>query len=118
MRIKVVSPDEMAARTARFRATEPRVLREVFELRELAESGTAVFCWWSGGRFTWCCPGCGNLNGGTLGDEPVSGWDAPRWVNGGTPEQPTLTPSLGCPQWRRGSCTGHYWLREGILVQA
>jgi len=55
-----------------------------------------------------------------LGPEPVSGWDAPRWVNSGTKESPTLTPSLGCgrmlsPKYKGGH---HFWLRDSILVPA
>jgi len=71
-----------------------------------------------GGQFDWICPGCGGCAGGTLGTEPVSGWDAPRWVMTGPRERPTLTPSLGCPTWRRGKCDGHWWLRDGILSPA
>jgi Family of unknown function (DUF6527) len=74
---------------------------------------------WAGlTRFTWTCPGCGGSYGGTLGPEPVSGWDEPRWVNSGTPHAPTLTPSLGCPLWRAGRCEGHWWLRDGLLEPA
>lgn len=69
-------------------------------------------------EFFWCCPGCGIVAGGTLGDQPVSGWDNPRWALTGSPECPTLFPSLGCPTWRRGDCIGHWWLRDGELVPA
>jgi hypothetical protein len=49
----------------------------------------------------------------------VSGWDAPQWVNSGTPERPTLTPSLGCGGSKHGTCPeGHYWLRDGELLAA
>jgi hypothetical protein len=68
--------------------------------------------------FMWMCPGCGSTYAGSLGDEPVSGWDNPCWVNSGTRERPTLTPSLGCGLWRRGECDGHWWLRDGELVKA
>lgn len=83
-------------------------------------TGETVLCWRDGapGQFTWCCPGCGGTWLGTLGDEPVSGWDAPRWVNSGTLECPTLTPSLGCPLWHSGRCEGHWWLRDGRLELA
>lgn len=70
------------------------------------------------GSFLWICPGCGGVLGGDLGDRPVSGWDKPCWVNTGTVERPTLTPSLGCPLWRRNQCLGHWWLRDGELVPA
>jgi hypothetical protein len=67
----------------------------------------------------WICPDCGQASGGNLGDEPVSGWDSPCWVRSGPPAAPSLTPSLGCPQWRTGECSGgHYWLRDGQLVPA
>lgn len=70
------------------------------------------------GQFFWLCPGCGLVSGGTLGEQPVSGWDNPCWTLAGNPECPTLFPSLGCPTWRRGDCDGHWWLREGVLVPA
>jgi hypothetical protein len=70
------------------------------------------------GEFYWICPGCGGCAGGTLGEQPVSGWDAPRWVMTGPLDRPTFTPSLGCPTWRRGKCEGHWWLRDGNLVLA
>lgn len=69
-------------------------------------------------HFTWYCPGCGSSNGGTLGDQPVSGWDNPRWVRSGDDDHLTLTPSLGCPLWRTGDCVGHWWARDGRLVLA
>lgn len=69
-------------------------------------------------EFLWVCPGCGCGSVGTLGDEPVSGWESPRWVMEGEPGKPTLTPSLGCPCWRDGTCVGHWWLRDGKLVLA
>jgi hypothetical protein len=68
--------------------------------------------------FLWICPGCGGGAAGTLGNQPRGGWDEPRWVMDGAPGKPTLTPSLGCPRWRDGTCPGHYWLRDGQLVQA
>lgn len=63
-------------------------------------------------------PGCGHSMGGNLGPEPVSGWENPAWQLTDTPEAPTLMPSLGCPRWRDGTCIGHWWLRDGELVQA
>ena len=71
-----------------------------------------------GPTFYWVCPSCGRILGGTFGDEPVSGWENPRWVNSGTRERPTFTPSLGCSGWPRGECTGHWFLRDGELVPA
>lgn len=68
--------------------------------------------------FLWVCPGCGAGATGTLGDEPVGGWESPRWVMEGMPGKPTLTPSLGCRNWRDGTCIGHWWLRDGELVLA
>ena len=69
-------------------------------------------------HFTWFCPGCGGSNGGILADQPVNGWDSPRWVRSGDDEHLTLTPSLGCPLWRNGDCIGHWWARDGKLVLA
>jgi hypothetical protein len=91
---------------------------EAFAKHKVHETGTSVFCWLNESRFSWICPSCGRLLGGEIGAESVSGWDNPRWVNSGTRDRPTLTPSLGCPNWQRGDCTGHYWLRDGELVQA
>jgi hypothetical protein len=72
-----------------------------------------------GQSFYWTCPGCGGTAGGTFDDQPVSGWDAPRWTRDGDDEHLTLNPSLGCPGWRDGTCpTGHWWLRDGELVPA
>jgi len=98
----------------------PGELVDEYCYRKAAETGETLFCWSpSPGRsFSWICPGCGRLAGGMLGDEPVSGWEAPRWVNSGTQERPTLTPSLGCPGLPSGRCTGHWWLRDGELVPA
>ncbi len=86
----------------------------------MAETGEVPLCWQGSGPsgFLWMCPGCGGTFGGRLGDQPVGGWDAPRWVNTKTLERPTLSPSLGCPSWRDGHCTGHWWLRDGELVPA
>ena len=69
-------------------------------------------------QFFWVCPGCGGTAGGALGEKPVSGWDAPRWVRSGPLSRLTLTPSLGCPLWRRDRCDGHWWLRDGLLELA
>jgi len=71
------------------------------------------------GSFTWDCPKCGRAMYGYLADEPVSGWDEPRWKMTGPPEAPTLEPSLGCSGYRDGSCPGgHYFFRDGKLVDA
>lgn len=72
----------------------------------------------TGDAFLWTCPGCGGTSIGDLGDEPVSGWDGPRWVRTGEDDAVSLTPSLGCPRWRQGHCVGHWWLRDGRLVLA
>ena len=72
----------------------------------------------TGSVFYWTCPGCGGTAVGDLADQPVSGWDAPRWVRSGPDDAATLTPSLGCPRWRDGACIGHWWLRDGRLVLA
>jgi len=91
--------------------------------REKCEAtGQTIFMWSADpGRssFLWLCPGCGDVRAGRMADEPVSGWENPRWVNSGTVEAPTLTPSLGCGAWLRGNCpAGHWWLRDGELVPA
>jgi len=123
-RVQVLTLGEVSARNARFRAIEPPVSRDDFERAELAGRGTALFFWHEAnegaplGGFSWLCPGCGSWHYGQIGERPVSGWDEPRWVNSGTPERPTLTPSLGCRLWRDGECIGHWWLRDGEMVQA
>ncbi len=123
--VQVLSLDEVADRNARFRALSPRVMRNDFEFAEQVKRGTALFFWHpptegdTYGGFSWLCPGCGSWHYGQLGGQPVSGWDAPRWVNSGTREAPTLTPSLGCGGWKHGTCPeGHYWLRGGRLERA
>lgn len=68
--------------------------------------------------FRWVCPGCGVDHVGVFGTEPVSGWEAPRWVDSGTADFPTLTPSLGCGRWHYGRCYGHWWLKHGVLEPA
>lgn len=102
MRVQVISPAEAAERAAAFRTVTPRVSRDEFEQAELEQRGTALFVWWPvrDGRetFSWLCPGCGRWHYGQIGDKPVSGWDNPRWVNSGTREAPSLTPSLGLRQ--------------------
>ena len=71
-----------------------------------------------GVTFVWVCPACGWTAAGEFADEPVSGWDAPRWTREGADDSLTLFPSLGCPGFRDGRCTGHYWLRNGELAPA
>jgi uncharacterized protein DUF6527 len=122
MKVRVIAPDEMHERTALFR--ESGLSRDDFERAYLAGGGGPLFVWWperSSGRetFSWLCPGCGSWHYGEIGEQPVSGWDDPRWVNSGTREAPTLMPSLDCGGWRRGTCPGgHYWLRAGEMVPA
>jgi hypothetical protein len=70
------------------------------------------------GWFDWICPGCGSAPGGRLAEQPVPGWDSPAWVMSGPRDRPTLTPSLGCPRWPQGKCSGHWWLRNGLLEPA
>ena len=69
-------------------------------------------------RFSWVCPDCGGRKSGALGDVPVSGWEAPRWVLTGTEDKPTLRPSLGCHNCMSKGQGGHYWLTDGELVPA
>lgn len=96
-----------------------------FALRDrMGETGETVLLWQGldlfGAKpvsFLWMCPGCGSTYGGNLGEQPVGGWEAPQWVNSGTLERPTLEPSLGCGNWRKGMCRGHWWLRNGVLEQ-
>lgn len=71
-----------------------------------------------GKSFYWTCPGCGGTAAGDFAEEPVSGWENPRWTRSGDDAHLTLTPSLGCPRWRTGECTGHWWLRDGRLIPA
>lgn len=76
---------------------------------------------WIGERgFSWECPGCGHVYSGRIGDEQRGGWENPQWVLTGTPEAPSLNPSLGCSRWHAGGeCSnGHWWLRDGKLVAA
>ena len=121
MKVQVLSLDEVAERNTRFHTTN--LSRDDFERGELAGRDTTLFFWQPSygehGAFSWLCPGCGRWYFGEMGEQPVSGWDAPRWVNSGTLEAPTLTPSLGCSGWKHGTCAGgHYWLRDGELVPA
>ena len=106
--VQVLSPDEVHERSARFhadRAANPGMWSNDWELAEQAGRDTALFLWRDDLWFNWLCPGCG--------------WGAPRWVNSGTRDRPTLTPSLGCGGWRRGTCPeGHYWMRDGFLERA
>jgi hypothetical protein len=121
VKVQVLAPEEVREHFARFHAarTDSRMMRNDWELAEQAERGTALFFWRDGASFNWLCPGCGSWHDGQIGDQPVSGWDNPRWVNSGTPERPTLAPSLGCGGWKHGTCPeGHYWLRDGELVKA
>lgn len=112
----LTTPDEWAAWNAAVDA-QPDENPHFARVRHIAATGETILQFQSGG-FDWVCPGCGRVLGGQLGDTPVSGWDSPRWTNTGTIERPTLTPSLGCPGWRRGDCTGHWWLRDGEMVPA
>lgn len=121
MRIHVITAEEMTDRNGRFRTSG--LSRDDFERGEMERTGQALFVWWPDrgdhGGFTWLCPGCARLHSGLLGATPVSGWDDPRWVNSGTEDAPTLTPSLGCGGWKHGTCPGgHYWLRDGVLEPA
>lgn len=119
MSVPVRVVDQPAFRT--WRDGPDRMLRDEYCKQKVTESGETVMFWFDNDgetRFSLVCPGCGGLLAGALGDEPVSGWDAPRWVNSGTTEKPTLMPSLGCGRWRRGECIGHWWLRDGVLEVA
>lgn len=120
--VQILSAEEAHERSARYRAAhsaDPAIWHDDFERAEQADRGTALFFWRDPGWFNWLCPGCGSWHDGQIGEQPVSGWDNPRWVNSGTPERPTLTPSLGCRRWKDGTCPeGHYWLRGGFLEPA
>jgi hypothetical protein len=98
--------------------TEPDENPHFARVRHMQATGETILLFQGETAFTWICPGCGMALGGDLGEQPVSGWDKPCWVNTGTPQRPTLTPSLGCPNWRRGDCEGHWFLRDGELVPA
>lgn len=60
-----------------------------------------------------CCPGCGHLSWlpfGVTDHRPEVLVRVHKWQLSGTPEKPTLTPSIhhiGC--W-------HGWLRDGIFT--
>lgn len=82
---------------------------------DITTADGAVRIYTEAGSFLWDCPTCGRGYAGKLADEPVSGWDAPRWM---LADGPTLTPSLGCRGMLDGSCTGHWWLRDGRLLSA
>jgi hypothetical protein len=92
------------------------------QLAKVQQLGSAplMFGEWPDGRkwFQWICPGCGRCSFGQIADGPVSGWNEPRWTVEGAPDHLTLTPSLGCPNWRDGICEGHWWARDGKLVPA
>ena len=121
VKVQVLSIEEAHEHSARFQAarTDNRMMRNDWELIEQTKRGTVLFFWRDERAFNWLCPGCGSWYDGQISDQPVSGWDDPRWVNSGTPERPTLMPSLGCSGWKRGTCpAGHYWLRDGELVDA
>jgi hypothetical protein len=116
-RVRILqTPEQWTAWTQELN-TQPGENPHFARVRHIEATGETVVQFASGG-FDWVCPGCGRVLGGTFGDEPVSGWDNPRWVNSGTLERPTLTPSLGCSGLLRGDCTGHWFLRDGELVPA
>jgi hypothetical protein len=72
-----------------------------------------------GGSILWTCPLCYRGMYGTVADQPVSGWESPRWtVEYDAEGRLTLQPSLGCPGMKDGSCPGHWWVRAGELVPA
>jgi Family of unknown function (DUF6527) len=98
-------------------AVEPNENPHFARVRHIQQIGETILRFQAGG-FDWICPGCGRILGGLLADEPVSGWDSPRWAKTGTDERLSLTPSLGCPGWRRDDCEGHWWLRDGMLEMA
>ena len=65
------------------------------------------------------CPcGCGNL--GSINLEPRQG--RPLWINKGTKEKPTLSPSVGIKKWadvQDVEADGYHWhgfLKKGIWV--
>lgn len=112
--VKVITPDEYWERRSSFRG--PDFAERC--LTAIAAGDGPCMCFLENGRqYSWECPGCGHSLTGDIGDEPVSGWENPRWVKTGPDDAPTLMPSLGCPRWRDGTCIGHWWLRDGKLVQ-
>jgi hypothetical protein len=116
-RVRIVADFDEWGAWLRAVPVEPGENPHIARVRFIEATGETVIRF-EPGQFIWICPGCGQALGGTLGDEPVSGWDAPRWTKTGTDERPTLTPSLGCGNWRRGDCEGHWWLRDGLLFPA
>lgn len=109
--IRVLAQDELTAWRDGVRGREAQAAK-------LAECGYVPVAFLNDGWFTWLCPGCGYFSHGRVGDEPVSGWNEPRWTVAGLPDTLTLMPSLGCPRWREGECIGHWWARDGKLVLA
>ncbi len=123
-RIRVVTKAQMAEERRSESALSGQDWMDYGKQR-IADAGDVMFVIRDSGfpgefsGFDWECPGCGGILSGRFADEPVSGWDAPRWkVENADPEHLTLTPSLGCSRWRSGECIGHWWARDGKLVSA
>ena len=112
--VEVVSADEYGA----WRDSFKLVSEPMRAAHDYAQEYGKVKGAWGPNAFHWTCPGCGQPYSAVIGDNPVSGWENPRWVNSGTEDKPTLTPSLGCSLWRSGQCYGHWWLRGGWLERA
>ncbi len=79
--------------------------------------------WWcrradGSAGFTFVCPDCGMPTVGSLGPEPVSGWDNPRWVRSGDDKHLSFSPSLGCSRAEDEPGKHHFWARDGWLVRA
>ena len=109
--VKVVSQSEwsVAHRFGEWQATDV--------LARIVAGGNPMVCV-TDDILRWECPGCGHAYAATRGEQPVSGWDNPRWVVTGEGGDISAAPSLGCPNWKAGHCEGHWWLRDGKLVSA
>lgn len=67
--------------------------------------------------FNVICPLCGRCQGGDIADKPIGGWGgSQRWTVQGLPDRLTMQPSIACSP--DGSCSGHWFVREGRLVAA
>lgn len=62
------------------------------------------------GHMMLACPGCGRVSGMRVGSPKPA--DSPSWELFGTPEEPTLNPSVNCV----GCCGWHGWLKSGVFV--
>lgn len=73
----------------------------------IADPGAFEFVGYS--TLVLACPGCGQVSSMRVGNpKPL---EKPSWEVSGTPQQPTLKPSIHCV----GCCGWHGYLRGGIF---